>query len=294
MSATRAARPLVALAAVGLALAGVAADWPQFLGPKRDGTSAETGLRTDWPKDGPPVLWQRDVGEGYSSPVIVGGKLILFHRVGDEEVVECLDAADGKGMWRYGYSTSYRDSFGKGNGPRATPVVAGGKVYTLGVEGRLLCLDLAKGGKVWEHKLLDEYTVPDSFFGVSTTPLVEGNLALVNVGGKDAGVVAFDKDTGKAVWKATSQGASYSSPVAATIDGVRHALFFTRQGLLSLNPENGEVRFEKRWRARIDASVNAAVPLVIGDLVFVTASYNTGALLVKVSKDKAETVWSGD
>src|SRR5262249_23075297 len=141
-------------------------------------------------------------------------------------------------------------------------------VYTVGAQGHLLCLDLAKGKKVWERDLLKDYTVPDSYFGVGSTPLVEGDLLLVNVGGDGAGVVAFDKATGKEVWKATSQGASYSSPVAATIDGVRHAIFFTRQGLLSLDPTKGTVRFEKRWRSRFDASVNAATPVVVGDQIF--------------------------
>jgi outer membrane protein assembly factor BamB len=241
------------------------------------------------------VLWEKEVGEGYSGPVIAGDRLILFHRVGDEEVVECLDAATGKGRWKYAYATDYRDSFGKGDGPRSTPLVAAGHVCTLGPNGQLLCLSLEDGKKVWSRALHEDYQVRKGFFGVGTSPLLEGDLLLVNVGGKGgAGIVAFHKDTGKEVWRATGHDASYASPVAATIDGVRHALFFTREGLVSLDPAGGAVRFSKRWRSPIDASVNAASPVVVGDLIFLTACYRTGAVLLRVRKDRALEVWKSD
>jgi outer membrane protein assembly factor BamB len=271
-----------------------AADWPQFLGPTRNGVSAETGLANSWPETGPPVVWDRDVGEGFSGPVVSGGTLILLHRVDNEEVVEALDAASGKPRWRFGYPTAYADSYGKGDGPRSTPLVAGGKVYTLGAEGTLHCLDLKDGKKVWQKSLAKDYELRPTFFGVGTSPLLEGDLLLLNVGAKGAGIVAFDKDTGKEVWKATDDEASYSSPVAATIGDVRHVFFFTRSGLVGLDPKDGKVRFSKHWRSRIQASVNAAMPLVIGDEVFLTSSYGTGALLLRVSKDGADEVWKGD
>jgi outer membrane protein assembly factor BamB len=271
-----------------------AADWPQFLGPARNGVSAETGVLASWPREGPPVLWHREVGEGFSAPVVVGDRLLLFHRVNDEEVVECLDASTGKGQWKFAAPTRYRDAFGKGDGPRSTPVVAGGRVYTLGVEGRLCCLELATGRKVWERSLNEDYQVPPGFFGVATSPLVEGDLLLVNVGGRGAGIVAFDRDSGKEVWKATDHAASYSSPVAATIHGVRHVFFLTREGIVSLDPKAGNVRFSKHWRSRMNASVNAATPVVAGDLVFFTASYNTGAILLRVKSDGFDEVWQSD
>ena len=296
---TKAPRPglvlgALAACALGLCSASGAADWPQFLGPTRDGVSAETDLLASWPKEGPPVLWQREVGDGYSGPVVAGSRLILFHRVENDEVVEALEAATGKAQWQFRYATGYRDDFGKGDGPRSTPLVAGGRVYTLGAEGRLHCLDLETGKKVWERALLDDYRVRKGFFGVATSPLLEGGLLLVNVGGTGAGVVAFDKDTGKEVWRATSDGASYSSPVAATLDGVRHALFFTRDGLVSLDPRTGAVRFRKHWRSRLDASVNAATPLVLDGHLFLSACYGTGAVLLKVRRDGVDEVWSGD
>jgi outer membrane protein assembly factor BamB len=275
-------------------LSGLAADWPQFLGPSRNGVSAETGLLKSWPANGPAVLWEKDIGTGFSGPVVSGSALILFHRVGDNEVVECLGAADGKERWKFDYATDYRDDFGKGNGPRSTPLVAGNRVITLGAGGQLNCLDLETGKKLWEHSLLSEYEARKGYFGVGTSPLVEGDLVLVNVGGKEAGIVAFDKGSGKEAWRATSGDASYSSPVAATIAGTRHVFFLTREGLVSLDPRTGSVRFSKRWRARYAASVNVATPLVVGDQVFISASYETGAALLGVQKDGVEEIWKGD
>ncbi len=271
-----------------------AGDWPQFLGPKRDSTSTEKGLVTTWPKDGPPVVWRRDVGEGFSGPVVSGGKLILFHRVEKEEVVECLDAATGKLQWKHAYACGYEDPYGKGNGPRSTPVIASGKVYTLGAGGLLQCLSLDEGKELWRQDLPRAYKMRRNFFGVGSSPIIEGDLLVLNVGAVGAGIIAFDKNTGKEVWKATNHDASYASPVVAAIDGVRHLLFFTREGLVSLDPANGAERFSKRWRSRMEASVNAATPLVIGDQVFLTSSYNTGAVLLKLKKDGVEEVWSGD
>jgi outer membrane protein assembly factor BamB len=270
------------------------ADWPQFLGPERNNTSAETGLALKWPKEGPRVLWDREVGDGFSGPVIASDRLILFHRVGDQEVVECLDAATGKQHWKYAYDTRYRDDFGKGDGPRSTPLLAGSRVFTLGAEGRLHCLELETGKKVWQRSLSTEYQVEKGFFGVATSPILEGDAVIVNVGGKDAGIVAFHKDTGKEVWKATDHEASYASPVAATLDGTRHVFFFTRDGLVSLDPASGAVRFSERWRSRMNASVNAATPVVVDGHVFLSACYGTGAVLFKVRKDGVEAVWKSD
>jgi outer membrane protein assembly factor BamB len=218
--------------------------------------------------------------------------VVLFHRVDDEETIECFDTDKGQSQWKFAYPTKYDDKYDKGNGPRATPLISGGRVYTLGAEGMLTCVELESGKKVWQQSLRDKYKLRANFFGIGTSPLVEGDLLLLNVGAKEAGVVAFNKDSGKEVWKATDDDASYSSPVAATIDGVRHVIFFTREGLLSLDPANGKERFSKRWRARIAASVNAATPQVVGNEIFVTASYQTGALLVRAKKDSIEEIWS--
>lgn len=248
-------------------------------------------MRTTWPAAGPTPLWKRDVGAGLSGPVVVGQRLIIFHRVDDQEVVECLDAATGKARWKFAYPTAYHDDFGFDEGPRSTPTVDNGRVYTLGAEGVLLCLTLDKGTKVWSRPLNVDYHVRKGFFGVGTSPIVEGKLVLVNVGGPGAGIVALDKDTGREAWKATTDGASYSSPSAATINRVRHVFFFTRDGLVSVDPASGKVHFRKHWRSRMDASVNAATPVVVGDTVFISACYGTGAVLLRVGKDGVDEIW---
>jgi outer membrane protein assembly factor BamB len=269
-------------------------DWPQFLGPNRDGHSQERGLLDAFPKIGPAILWRRDIGEGYGGPVIAGHRLILFHRVGDEEVVEALSADAGKPQWKFAYPTSYRDQLGKGNGPRSTPTIIGDKIVTLGAEGTLLCLTLTDGKKLWSRSLTKEYKTPLGYFGVATSPVVEQNLVLVNVGGKNAGIVAFDLESGKEVWKATNDPPSYASPVVCTIDGARLAVFFTRTGAVVLDPKTGAVHYQKRWRARYDASVNAATPLIIGNLAYFSTSYETGSLLLKLRKDGADELWTDE
>ena len=270
-------------------------DWPQFLGPHRNGVSAEKGLLASWPKDGPPLVWQRDVGEGYSGPVVAGDKVILFHRVGDQEVTECLDAANGRPHWKFAYATNYTDQLGKGDGPRSTPLVIGSHVVTLGAEGVLQCLDLQKGTREWSRALLTAYKVPASYFGVGTSPLVVDGKVLVNVGGKDAGIVAFNIEDGKEVWKATSDGPSYSSPALTTVDRKPLAVFFTRFGVALIDVKTGDVRYREKWRARYDASVNAATPLVIDDRLFFSACYETGALLLKLKTDgAAKEEWQGE
>jgi len=238
-----------------------AADWPQFLGPQRDGVSNATGLRLAWGADGPPRLWDKDIGEGFSGPVISGDRLIIFHRADNKEVVECLRPDSGKPVWKFAYDTDYEDQLGKGNGPRSTPVLTRRHVITLGAGGWLHCLDAENGSKLWSRNINTDYRVPPSYFGVGTSPLVEDGRVLVNVGGKDAGIVAFDLLTGKEKWKATADGASYSSPVTTVAGKSRLAVFFTRQGVVLIDPATGAVRYQTRWRARYDASVNAATPL---------------------------------
>ncbi len=213
-----------------------AADWPQILGPNRDGHSAETKLNWDWPKDGPPIAWTKEIGSGWASPVIVDGKLFLFHRVGDDESLLCLDPATGKEHWTSKYATKYRDDFGFDDGPRATPTIADGKIFTLGPNGNLRAVDAATSKEIWHLNLLETYKASKGYFGVACSPILVGGKLLVNVGGKGAGVVAFDPANGKELWKATDDAASYSSPTVAEIDGKPAAVFLTRFRAARLRP----------------------------------------------------------
>ena len=270
-----------------------AGDWPQFLGPKRDGVADESSIAS-WGKDGPKKLWSRDVGEGFAGPVVAGDDLVVFHRVANEDLVECLDPATGKEKWKFSYATNYDDPLGKGNGPRATPTIRGDAVVTIGADGSLHCLDRATGKKRWARLVTKEYKVPQSYFGVGSSPLVLADRVLVNVGAKKAGIVAFALADGKELWTATDDGPSYSSPIEVAIDGAPRVLFFTRNGPVYLDPSDGKVLYSSRWRARYDASVNAATPLMIGEKAFLSTSYETGALMLELSKNSAKALWDSE
>jgi outer membrane protein assembly factor BamB len=290
-------RPLLVASAVLALAAGArlaAEDWPQFLGPERNGVYRGPALADAWGPQGPRVVWRKPVGQGFSGPVVVQGRVILFHRIGNEEVVEALDARTGATQWRYAYPTSYRDDFGFDEGPRSVPVVVGGVVYTFGAEGQLHAIDLGKGTRIWSEDTMRRFKVPKGFFGAAGSPLVEDGRVLANIGGANAGIVAFDARSGKVLWTATQDEASYSSAVGATLGGRRYAVFLTRAGLVGLDPATGMVQFQRRWRARMAASVNAATPLVIGDLLFVSAQYGPGAGLLRLQGSMLEELWASD
>jgi outer membrane protein assembly factor BamB len=290
-------RRLVVLTVITATAAGVsllAADWPQFLGPDRNGTIAGPPLLESWGPSGPKVVWRKQVGQAFAGPAVVQNRVLVFHRVGNEEVLESLDAKTGASVWRYAYPTTYRDDFGFDEGPRAVPVVSGGIVYTFGAQGQLHAVDLAKGSRVWSEDTMKRFNVPKGYFGAGGSPLVEGGRVIANIGGDTAGVVAFDAKTGNVVWSATEDDASYSSGVAATIGGRRSAVFLTRDNLIGFDVATGAIQFQRRWRARVAASVNAATPLVIGDAIFVSAQYGPGAGVLRVEASKLTELWASD
>lgn len=273
-----------------------AADWPQFLGPQRDGSTSES-LDTHWPADGPRVLWSRDVGSGFSGPVVVGNRVLLHQRRGAQEVLECYDAdRGGAPSWQAATPTGYRDDFGFDDGPRATPAVADGRVFTFGAEGTLSCFELESGRRSWSVSTVKELGAEKGFFGFACSPLVAGDRVIVNVGGAGgAGVVAFDTKTGKVRWKATDHEAGYAAPVLVKLGGLDRVVAFTRSGLAVLDPANGEVLVQRPWRSRQHASVNAATPLALGaDRLLLTASYGTGAAVFEIRGREAGVVWSND
>ncbi len=275
-----------------------AQDWPQFLGPSRNGVYSGPPLAETWPATGPRIVWRKQVGAGFAGPAVAGTRLILFHRVRAEEVVESFDTRYGTSQWRYAYPTTYRDDFGFDEGPRAVPVIVNGRIYTFGAQGMLSAIELDTGKKVWSVDTQRRFSVPKGFFGQAGSPLVEDGRLIANIGGTDgtkgAGVVAFNADTGAVLWEATNNDASYSSPTSATLGGKKVALFFTRQGLIGLDPATGATQFQRVWRSRTQASVNAASPVVVGDLIFVSATYETGAAVMRVDGSRLVDLWSSD
>jgi len=248
------------------------------------------------------------VGTGYSAPSILGQRLVLHHRQSDQEIVECFDAASGRSIWRQATPSAFIDPYGYNNGPRATPLLTTNRCFTFGAEGGLRCLDLETGREIWSRDTARDFRVPEAFFGAGSSPLLEGNRLLVIVGGQpNAGVVALDPANGRTlwesvgrsnwegqpmlgwpgerrvVWRDTDQQASYATPIAATIHGRRIVFCLMRQGLVALDPADGRVLFSRWFRARVEESVNAANPVVVGDLVlFSAAYYRVGSVLLRV------------
>ena len=261
------------------------ADWPQHLGPNRNGVANEG----DFAPTGK-IVWSRDVGAGFAAPVVSDGKVYLYHRVSNEEICEAMDADTGKTRWRTTVPTNYRDDFGFDEGPRAAPVVAAGRVFVHGAHGVFTAMDAATGKALWQISTMTVFGVEKQFFGQASSPLVMGDKVMLQIGGK-AGIAAFDVATGKQLWTATTDEAGHASPVPYK-NG--EAVFFTRTGLVVLDTASGKVRGQMRWRARSNTTVNAATPLVAGDQVFVTSSYEVGAALVDLTKTPLKPIWSGD
>lgn len=284
-----------------LAAGAVTHDWLHFLGPNHNAISSESPLLKQFGKTGPRLVWEVTRGDGYATPVVAAERLILFHRLADEEVIECLHAETGKRFWKVAYPIAYRDRYGQGDGPRCQPVSDGQFVYTFGVTGRLHCLKLTTGQILWKRDILKEFKLPENFFGVGSTPLLEGNLLIVNVGA-EAGpcVAAFDKGTGKMVWGAGKEWTpGYSSPIAADVHGKRRLFVFTggesrpaTGGLLCIDPTNGKVLFRFPWRSRRYESVNASCPVVIGNQVYISECYGPGGALLDLLPDGSyRKVW---
>ncbi len=287
---------------LGTRKAGV--DWPTFLGPTGDGKSPEKGLR--WPADGPRKLWQRDLGESYGICSVYRGRVYQFDRAGNKAVLYCLNSETGKELWKFEYPSPYEDMYGYEPGPRCSPVLDGDRVYLYGVEGMLHCLGAADGKEIWKKNTVQEFGVVQNFFGVGSTPVVEGDLLIVQVGGSPpgspgiqtgevkgngSGIVAFDKRTGGVKYKITDELASYSGPALTTIGGRRWGFVFARGGLVGFDPATGKVDFHYPWRARVLESVNASNPVVAGDLVMISECYGVGSSVLRVKPGGYDVVW---
>jgi outer membrane protein assembly factor BamB len=272
-----------------------AGDWPQILGPQRNGVAApDERLLDAWPAEGPAVVWERPVGEGFSGIAIAGERGIVFHRLGDQETIEAFDTATGRAVWKDSHPTTFRAQVGEGSGPLATPTIQDGKVVTYGAQGVLTCHDLTTGKRLWRRNTHADFEAREGYFGAGSSPLVDGDLVIVNVGGfrSNAAVVAFDLATGRTVWQAFNDHASYSSPVVATVKDRRHLLVVTRLHCLALDPANGAMLFQFPYGDR-GPTVNAANPLVLGDRLFLTASYGIGAVWAKIEPAASE-FWRSD
>lgn len=293
----------IALAVLSIpAFRATAGDWPQILGPNRNGAAQNESLADRWPADGPQVEWSKSVGSGFAGVAVSGETAVLFHRQGDDEIVQTYNAATGREGWSTSFDSDYVPSFNPDSGPRATPLIHEDRVYVYGARGTLACLNMTNGSIVWERDTYADFSSkrpskgepPEGYFGFASSPILEGDRLLLNIGGKDgAGIVAFNADTGKTLWTTTDEKASYSSPVAATIGGRRHVIFAARLNVVSVDPKDGRVLFSFPF-GRLGPAVTAANPTVLGDSVFITGSYNFGAVLAKAGASGIVQQWSSD
>ena len=302
------ARLVLALAFFSLATSALRADdWPQWLGPRRDAVWRETGIVEKFPESGLKVRWRVPIGGGYAGPAVAGGRVYVMDRqlakgatnpanafargeIPGSERVLCLNEADGKILWQYEYDCAYAVSYA--SGPRATPAVADGKVYTLGTEGNLVCLDAIKGTLFWSHDFKKEFGVKTPIWGFAGHPLIDGKKLICLAGGEGSVVVAFDKDSGKELWRALSaKEPGYAPPMIYEFAGKRQLILWHPEAVNSLDPETGKVFWIYPLARAVQSGMTIPTPRKIGDNLFLTSFYN-GSLMLRVDSDKPSQVWA--
>lgn len=280
-------RSLLALWLTTTAL--TAADWPQLLGPTRDGVvEAPAGKKLVLPQP----VWDRPLGTGFAGPVVANGKVIIAHRLGDDLVVEAVDASSGILFWSFKRPTNYVDSFGFDNGPRGVPAIAEGRIFIHGADGVLGALDLETGKALWQVDTVKDYKSPQGFFGRACSPLVLDRKVIITPGGlrngKPAGVVAFDVASGQPVWQSVADEAGYASPMAIGSDQV---LCWLRNEIWLLDSATGKVTAQHHLRADTEASVNASQPMLLsGNRIMFSAGYDVGLHVLQLPT--LEPLWT--
>jgi len=296
----------------GLQTSGVADDWPQWLGPNRDGVWRESGILDRFPEGGPPVVWRQPIRAGYSGPAVADERLYVLDRnaatdedgnpiankdgIPGTERVLCLDTKDGATLWEHEYDSTYKISYP--SGPRTTPVVDGDRVYTLGAVGELICFDNQTGDIQWSRNFLQDYCKKPPVWGWAAHPLIDGDRLITLVGGVKTGVVAFDKRTGDEVWRALhAKEIGYAPPVIYEAAGRRQLIVWHDVAVNGLDPETGERLWSVPFPAGTPQRPSAPIgtPKLMGDLLFVSSFYD-GALALQLTDDKpgATLAWKSN
>jgi outer membrane protein assembly factor BamB len=301
-------RTWLTVLAMACAAALRADDWPQWLGPQRDSVWRETGIIRTFPAGGPPVVWRAETGGGYAGPAVAKDRVyVLDHQLANPsnkpadpfargsipgvERILCLNAADGKVLWRHEYDCPYTVSYPAG--PRTTPLISKGKVFTLGAEGNLFCLDAESGRVVWSRDFKEDYQIKTPMWGFAASPLLDGNRLICLAGGSNSTVVALDKDTGKEIWRAlSSKEPGYCSPVIFKSGGVRQLIIWDPEAVNSLNPETGQVYWSLKSPVPIHAGMTIPTPRKMDDWLFLTCFYD-GSWMLRLdgTKPAASTAW---
>jgi outer membrane protein assembly factor BamB len=259
-----------------------AAEWPNWRGPNHNGVSTEKGWLTDWPKEGPKELWKAELGPSHSSVAVLAGKVYTMGRNAKRDAVLCLNADTGATVWKHSYLAEDSDY---GGGPRATPAVDGKAVYTVSADGQAFCLDAASGQVIWKKNLQKELDLVLPLHSFSSSPVLEGELLLLNMGTSG---LAVDKKTGHVVWKSEGDS-SYSSPVPFTLAGKRCVALFATTQLAVVDLANGQRITSYEWKTRDNA--NCADPVIVGNSIFISSSYGRGCALIDVGGGSAALLW---
>ncbi len=277
--------------------AGVA--WTQWGGPRRNFTTEASGIKPTWPAAGPKVVWKRPLGEGYSSPSVEGGALYTMYGRPGEEIVTALDAATGKTLWEQSAQMTFRSDAGRdmGNGPYATPLLVGERVYTAGVGGRLQCLEKKTGKVLWTEMLWSGHGGTRLMYGYASSPIAVRDTVIVPVGAKGKATMAFHQSDGKVAWAKGSIGNAYSSPLLISVGGLEQLVMLMDGLVFGLNPYNGDLQWEVPFRA--DYGISVATPVWCpGNLLFVSAEYGAGSKMIRLTRSgngvRADLVWSSN
>jgi outer membrane protein assembly factor BamB len=302
---------LVLLLALCFGQTAAGDDWPQWLGPRRDGVWRETGIMEKFPAGGPRVRWRAPLGGGYAGPAVSGGRVFVTDRklgpgvknssnpfdrkaASGKERVLCLEESTGKVMWTHEYDCTYQVSYPCG--PRTTPVVSAGKVYTLGAMGNLFCLDYATGKPIWSKNFVRDYGATVPLWGFSAHPLLDSDRLICLVGGPGSVVVAFEASSGKEKWKALSMQSEeigYSPPMIYELGGKRQLIVWHPESINGLDPETGAVYWSHPFRLKANLAIST--PRKSGDQLFVTSFYNGPRLLrFTAGVDEPQLVWKGN
>lgn len=273
-----------------------AADWPQWGGPHRNFMIDSKGLTQSWPAEGPRLLWNRELGDGYSGISVDEGRLFTLVHRNSQEVVMALEARTGRTIWEYSYDVAFMKSMNmdKGPGPHSTPLIHGMRVFTTGTTGRLVCLDKTTGRLVWFHDLYKEFKGTVLVRGYSSSPIAYRDLVIVPVGGEQHGLMAFSQKDGSVVWKGQDFNNSHSSPTLIRFKGQDQLVVLMHKVIAGIDPQSGELIWSLPHEVIGDHLV--FTPLWIADdLVFYSSAYNGGSRLIKLSRKDgrthAEEIW---
>ena len=278
------------IALVGLIpLVAAAEDWPEWRGPTRDGVWHETGIIEKFAEDRLEPKWRAEIGPGYTSPTVAGGRVYLMDRLNkraSSERILCFDERSGQELWKHEYECDYGD-IGYQAGPRAAVTIHEGKAYAIGATGRMHCLDAAKGELIWQRDLQKDYEIEMPIWGIAGSPLIFRELVVLHIGGKKgACIVALNRANGEEVWKALDDRAQYTTPVLVEQGGLPVLICWTGDSVSGLEATSGKVLWRHDWKPR-NMPIGIATPVVEKDRVFFTSFYD-GSLMLRLAQDKPE------